>query len=139
MNARYTFLYLFVIYFSFILVISANIRRYVNYFDIQVLMIVAETETLTSTLHHNIFTYLDYVFSATFILLDFIHIYFHIYIYIYNTTVSLTYWVYIYIYICIYIYIVRVYVQVWVISVSSSNGIPTFVDNLMSNPSIKKE
>ena len=37
---------------------------------------VIETETLTSTLHHNIFTYLDYIFSATFILLDFIHIYF---------------------------------------------------------------
>ena len=34
---------------------------------IQVLMKVTETETLTSTLHHNIFTYLDYVFSATFI------------------------------------------------------------------------
>ena len=33
-----------------------------NYFDIQVLMMVTETETLTSTLHHNIFTYLDYVF-----------------------------------------------------------------------------
>ena len=31
-------------------------------FDIQVLMMVAEIETLTSTLHHNIFTYLDYVF-----------------------------------------------------------------------------
>ena len=27
--------------------------------------------------------HLDYVFSATFMLLDFIHIYFHIYIYIY--------------------------------------------------------
>ena len=33
-----------------------------NYFDIQVLMMVTETETLTSTLHHNIFTYLNYVF-----------------------------------------------------------------------------
>ena len=62
-------------------------------------MMVTETETLTSTLHHNIFTYLDYVFllpsyiyiyiyiyiftyldyvfSTTFILLDFVHIYFH--------------------------------------------------------------
>ena len=46
----------------------------VNYFDIQSLMMVTETETLTSTLHHNIFAYLDYVFSATFI---------YIYIYIY--------------------------------------------------------
>ena len=48
---------------------SAN-RYYaidVNYFDIQVLMMVTETKTLTSILHHNIFTYLDYVFSATFI------------------------------------------------------------------------
>ena len=42
-------------------------ENYVNYFDIQVLMMVTETKTLTSTLHHNIFTYLDYVFSATFI------------------------------------------------------------------------
>ena len=40
---------------------------------------ITETEMLTSTLHHNIFTYLDNVFSATFILSDFIHIYFHIY------------------------------------------------------------
>ena len=46
-------------------------------------MMFTETETLTSTLHYNIFTYLDYVFSATFILLDFIHIYLHIYKYIY--------------------------------------------------------
>ena len=42
-----------------------------------------DIKMLTPTLHHNIFTYLDYVFSATFILSDFIHIYFHIYIYIY--------------------------------------------------------
>ena len=83
MNAMCTFVYLFVVYFSFAPVISASIYRYVNYFDIHVLMMVTETETLTSTLHHNIFIYLDYVFSATFILSDFIHIYFHIYIYIY--------------------------------------------------------
>ena len=43
----------------FVPVISASINRYVNHFDIQVLMMVIETETLTSTLHHNIFTYLD--------------------------------------------------------------------------------
>ena len=67
MNAMCTFMYLFVVYFSFALVISASIHRYVNYFDIQVLMMVTETETLTSTLHQNIFTYLDYVFSAAFI------------------------------------------------------------------------
>ena len=65
-NAMCTFVYLFVVYFSFAPVISASIRRYVKYFDIQILMMVTETETLTSTLHHNIFTYLDYVFSATF-------------------------------------------------------------------------
>ena len=62
MNAMYTFMYIFVVYFSFAPVISASIHRYVNYFDIQVLMMVTETETLTSTLHHNKFTYLDYVF-----------------------------------------------------------------------------
>ena len=54
-----TFIYLFV---SFAPVISASIHRYGNYFDIQVLMMVTETETLTSTLHHDIFTYLDYDF-----------------------------------------------------------------------------
>ena len=37
--------------------------------------VVTETKTLTSILHHNIFTYLDYIFSATFI---------YIYIYIYE-------------------------------------------------------
>ena len=82
-NAMCTFMYLFVVYFSFAPVISASIHRYVNYFHIQFLMMVTETETPTSTLHHNIFTYLDFVFSATFILSDFIHIYFHIYIYTY--------------------------------------------------------
>ena len=69
-------MYLFVVYFSFAPVISESIHRNVNYSDIQVLMMVIETETLTSTLN-NIFTYSDYVFSATF------HIYMHIYIYIY--------------------------------------------------------
>ena len=48
--------------FSFAPVISASIHRYVSYFDIKVLMMVTETETITSTLHHNIFTYLDYIF-----------------------------------------------------------------------------
>ena len=62
-------------------VISASIHRYVNYFDIQVLMMVTETETLTSTLHRNKFTYLDYVFllpphTHT-------HTHTHTYIYIY--------------------------------------------------------
>ena len=62
MNTMCTFMYLFVVYFSFAPVISASIHRYVNYFDIQVLTMVTETETLTSTLHQNIFTNLDYVF-----------------------------------------------------------------------------
>ena len=54
----------FSLYISlFASVISASIHRYVNYFDIQVLMMVTETETLTSTLNHDKFTYLDYVFS----------------------------------------------------------------------------
>ena len=44
-----TFMYLFVVYFLFASVISASIHLYVNYFDIQVLMMVTETETLTST------------------------------------------------------------------------------------------
>ena len=39
-----------------------NPNHYVNYSDIQVLMMVTETEMLTSTLNHNEFTYLDYVF-----------------------------------------------------------------------------
>ena len=77
MNAMCTSMYLFVIYFSFAPVISASIHRYVNYFDIQDLMIAIETEMLMLTLHHNIFTHLDYVFSATFI-----YIYIYIYIYI---------------------------------------------------------
>ena len=44
-------------------------------FHIQVLMMVNETETLTSTLHHDIFTYLDYIFSC----------YLHIYIYLFHS------------------------------------------------------
>ena len=88
MNAMCTFMYLFVVYFSFAPVISASIHRYVSYFDIQVLMMVTETETLTLTLRHNIFTYLDNVFSATFILSDLIHINFHI-IYMYEEDLAL--------------------------------------------------
>ena len=57
-----TFMYVFVVYFLFAPVIPASIHHYVNYFDIQVLMMVTETETLTSTLHYNIFLYLDYGF-----------------------------------------------------------------------------
>ena len=71
MNTMCTLMYLFVVYFSFAPVISARIHRYVNYLDIQVLMMVTETETLTSTLHHNIFTYLDHTFFC------------YLYIYIY--------------------------------------------------------
>ena len=53
---------IFSLYISHLLLSSQSIHRYVNYFDIQVLMMVTETERLTSTLHQNIFTYLDYVF-----------------------------------------------------------------------------
>ena len=71
-------------------------------------MMVIITETLTSTSHHDIFTYLDYIFPATFILSDFIHIYFHIYIYIYI-------YVYIYVYIYIYIYIyMYIYIYIYI-------------------------
>ena len=44
-NAISTFMYLFVVYFSFAPVILAGIHRYVNYSDIQVLMMVTNTET----------------------------------------------------------------------------------------------
>ena len=98
LNAMCTFMYLFVVYFSFADVISAIIHRYVNYFDIQVLMMVTETETLTSTLHHNIFTYLDYVFfllpSDCRILSIFTFINIQIYIYIYIVKAYLNYSVY---------------------------------------------
>ena len=80
MNAMCTFVFLFVVYFSFAPVISASTHRYVNYSDIQVLMMVTETETLMSTLNHNKFTYLDYVFFC------YLHIY--IYIVIHRQTVS---------------------------------------------------
>ena len=74
MNAMCTFVYLFVVYFSFAPVISASIHRYENYFDIKVLMMVTETETLTSTLHNNIFTYLDCFFLVP----SYIYIYIYI-------------------------------------------------------------
>ena len=94
MNAMWTFIYLF-IYFSFAPVISANIHRYVNYFAIWVLMMVNETETLMLTLHHNIFTYLDYVFSATFICVCvYIYIYTHALICTRCFTICLLYLVY---------------------------------------------
>ena len=50
MDAMCTFMYLFVVYFSFAPVISASIYRYVNSSDIQVLMMATETKTLTSTI-----------------------------------------------------------------------------------------
>ena len=56
----WSYTYILMPHFSFAPVISASSHRYVNYSDIQVLMMVTETETLT--LHHNKFTYLDYVF-----------------------------------------------------------------------------
>ena len=66
------FIYLFVVYFSFAPVISAITHLYCELFYIQVLTMVIITETLTSTSHHDIFTYLDNIFSC----------YLHIYIYI---------------------------------------------------------
>ena len=79
-HAMCTFMYLFVVYFSFAPIIWASIHHYVNYFDIQVPMMVTETETLTSTLHNNKFTYLDYVFLLPSYCRILIPIYFHIYI-----------------------------------------------------------
>ena len=64
-------------------VISASIHRKGNYSDIRILMMVTETETLTSILHHNKFTYLDYIFLLPSYCQILIHIYFLIYIYIY--------------------------------------------------------
>ena len=45
MNAMCMFTYLFIVYFLFAPVILPSIHRYVNYSDIQVLMMVTETET----------------------------------------------------------------------------------------------
>ena len=77
MNAMCTFEYLFIVDFSFAPVISASIHHYVNYSDIQVLMMATETEILTLTLIHNKFTYLDYVFLLSSYSRILIHIYFH--------------------------------------------------------------
>ena len=63
LNAMCMFIYLFVVYFSFAPVISAITHLYCELFYIQVLTMVIITETLTSTSHHDIFTYLDYIFS----------------------------------------------------------------------------
>ena len=81
MNAMCTFVYLFIVYFSFAPVISASINHYVNYSDIQDLMMVTETEMLTSTLNHHKFTYLDYVFLLPSYCRILIHIYFHLKLY----------------------------------------------------------
>ena len=67
MNAICRFVYLFLVYLSFAPVTSASILHNVNYSDIQVLMMVTKPEMLTSTLHHNQFTYLGHFFSAAFI------------------------------------------------------------------------
>ena len=77
---------IFSLYISlFAPVISASIHRYVNYFDIQVLMMVTETETLISSLHHNIFIYLDCVFFC------YLHINIYIYIYKHKCILGLIY------------------------------------------------
>ena len=87
LNAMCMFMYLFVAYFSFAPVISASTHRHCELFHIQVLMMVAETETLTSTLHHDIFTYLDYILSCNLHTVGFFPYllsYIYIYIYIYS-------------------------------------------------------
>ena len=66
---------------------KSNIFKYfstchVNYFDTQVLMMVTETETLTSTFHHNKFTFLDYVFLLPSCVYICVCVYIYIYIYI---------------------------------------------------------
>ena len=110
LNAMCMFIYLFVVYFSFAPVISAITHRYCELFYIQVLMMVIKTETLTSTSHHDIFTYLDYIFSCYLhtvgfypYLLSYIYIYilYHTHIHIHSHTHTHTH---IYIYIYIYIY-----------------------------------
>ena len=87
LNAMCMFIYLFVVYFSFAPVISAITHRYCELFYIQVLTMVIITETLTSTSHHDIFTYLDYIFSCYLhtvgfypYLLSYIYIYIYIHI-----------------------------------------------------------
>ena len=45
-------------------VISTITHLYCELFYIQILTMVIITETLTSTSHHDIFTYLDYIFSC---------------------------------------------------------------------------
>ncbi len=62
---------IFSLYISHLLLSSQHHPSICELFHIQVLMMVIKTETLTSTLHHDIFTYLDYIFSC----------YLHIYIY----------------------------------------------------------
>ena len=54
-----------------------------NYFNTQVLMMVTEAETSTSTLHHNKFTYLDYVFLLPSPSHTHTHTHTHTHIYIY--------------------------------------------------------
>ena len=55
-------------------------------FYIQVLMMVIKTETLTSTSHHDIFTYLDYIFSCYLHTVGFYpYLLIYIYIYIYKS------------------------------------------------------
>ena len=87
LNAMCMFIYLFVVYFSFASVISALTHLYCELFYIQVLTMVIITETLTSTSHHDIFTYLDNIFSCylhTVGFYPYLLSYIYIYIYIYK-------------------------------------------------------
>ena len=81
LNAMCMFMYLFVIF----LICSCHLSKHPSIcelFHIQVLMTVTETETLTSTLHHDIFTYLDYIFPCNLHTVGFYpYLLSHIYIY----------------------------------------------------------
>ena len=83
-NAMCMFMYLFVVYFSFTPVTSTITHLYCELFYIQVLTMVIITETVTSTSHHDIFTYLDYIFSCYLHTVGFYpYLLSYIYIYIY--------------------------------------------------------
>ena len=78
---------IFSLYISHLLLSSQQSPIYiVELFYIQVLTMVIITETLTSTSHHDVFTYLDYIFSCylhTVGFYPYLLSYIYIYIYIY--------------------------------------------------------
>ena len=81
-------------------------HRYVNYSDIQVLMMVTRAETLT--LHHNKLTYLDYVFllPSHIDMYKYMHTYKQTNIYMHiATNIFINMYIHTHTYIYIYIYI----------------------------------